>query len=252
MACFTSCVTAAILCRVTGDPQPPRYHGVMISSTFADLPGHRARAMEAIASHGMHPVAQEQDGALPDTTVVESSIKKVRESSAFLVIVGRRYGQVPESADVNPDGLSLTELEYREARRLRRPIIALLMSDVHAVKPAVLATARVRLGEIDDPREEAHRLAESPNPRHQDICDLWLAIGDPHEAARHALEAYREAWADGEPYVRRFALDRARRSLEDLGVPVPDLPPYDPARDPDPDWMADVVDAIDKLERWDD
>ncbi len=180
---------SAILPPMTDDPHlgGRRYHGVMISSTFADLPAHRACAMEAIESHGMHAVAQEQDGALPTGTVVSSSLRKVRESSAYLVIVGRRYGQVPESAELNPDGRSLTELEYREARRLGRPILALLMSDEHAVKPAAYERDPDKARKLERFREDVMRAGkESP---------LYRVYAQFDDEAHFAVQVHRSAAA---------------------------------------------------------
>ena len=43
----------------------------------------------------------------------------------------------------------------------------------------------------------------------------------------HATEAYKSAWADGEPYVYRWSLERARSLLLELGTAIPELPAYD-------------------------
>jgi hypothetical protein len=76
---------------------PPRqYLGVMLSSTFQDLEQHRAKLMNAISGQGLHPVAMEQDAALPAGTVIDSSLAKVRDAAAYVGVISRRYGQVPE------------------------------------------------------------------------------------------------------------------------------------------------------------
>ena len=73
---------------------------------------------------------------------------------------------------------------------------------------------------------------------------------EPREAAkRHALAAYKWAWADGEPYVWRYELDQAKAILDQLGEPYPDLPPYDPEKDVEVDWEPDVRAAIERLRR---
>jgi hypothetical protein len=46
------------------------------------------------------------------------------------------------------------------------------------------------------------------------------------------VDAYEWAWADGEPYVYRYNLGRAGALLHRLGADLPELPPYDPERDP--------------------
>src|SRR5579863_8680429 len=99
---------------MTEEAFPPlQYLGVMISSTFHDLQAHRDAMMRAIESTaGLHAVAMEQDAAKPAGTVIDHSLQKVRQAAAYIGVIGHRYGQVPDSAERNPDQLSLTELEF--------------------------------------------------------------------------------------------------------------------------------------------
>ena len=95
-------------------------------------------------------------------------------------------------------------------------------------------------------------LAEYPAYAHRDqiylaMGEAYLRIGDPEQAKNHALAAYRWAWADGEPYVNRYELNKTRALLDELGVEAPDLPPYDPAREEKLPWEDEVVAAINKL-----
>lgn len=72
-------------------------------------------------------------------------------------------------------------------------------------------------------------------------------IGDHEQAKKHALAAYQWAWADGEPYVYRYELNKARALLEKLGAELPKLPVYDPAKDEKLPWEDEVAAAIEKL-----
>ena len=113
-----------------------------------------------------------------------------------------------------------------------------------------LALARFHLGQFhspDEARHEAERLSALREPAHQYLAMLWREIGDLEQAKKHALAAYKWAWADGEPYVHRYDLDKATELLRELNVPIPDLPPYDPAKDEPFPWEADVRKAIEKL-----
>ncbi|MCH7729047.1 MAG: hypothetical protein IH991_21575, partial [Planctomycetes bacterium] len=67
------------------------------------------------------------------------------------------------------------------------------------------------------------------------------------QAKKHALAAYKWAWADGEPYVWRFELNESRELLEKLDAEIPELPPYDPDKDEKLPWEDEVAAAIDKL-----
>ena len=134
------------------------------------------------------------------------------------------------------------------AESLREAVgMARAIGQTHATAETQLALARFRLDELDDPRREAEQLASARRPSHRALADLWLAIGDREQATKHALAAYQWAWADGEPYVHRYELNKARALLENLGAEIPHLPPYDPAKDERLPWEDDVAAAIEKL-----
>ena len=129
-----------------------------------------------------------------------------------------------------------------EAVRMAREV-----GQVDAESETLLALARMHLDQLAEPRHEAERLANVREPAHRPLAELWLAIGDHEQAEEHALAAYRWAWADGEPYVHRYELTKSRALLEQLGVAIPDLPPYDPDQDEKFPWEDEVVAAIEKL-----
>jgi hypothetical protein len=79
------------------------------------------------------------------------------------------------------------------------------------------------------------------------LAELWQAIGDDKQAEKEALLAYKEAWADGEPFVNRYELDKARKLLEELNVDIPELPPYDPTKDEKFPWENKIKDVIEQL-----
>ena len=112
-----------------------------------------------------------------------------------------------------------------------------------------LTLARFHLGQLTTAREEAERLSSESGPAHLPLAELWHALGDTEQAVKHAHAAYRYAWADGEPYVRRYDLDRAADLLRQLGETIPALPAYDPARHPAYPWEAGVEAAIEELRK---
>jgi hypothetical protein len=105
----------------------------------------------------------------------------------------------------------------------------------------------LHLGQLAEPRAEAEQLAEAREPFHRGLADLWLAIGDHEQAKKHSLAAFKWAWADGEPYVHRYELNKARALLEKLGAEIPNLPPYDSAKDGKFPCEDEVIAAIEKL-----
>ena len=111
----------------------------------------------------------------------------------------------------------------------------------------LLTLANLHLRRLADPRAHAESLSNVKNPAHGDLAALWLALGDPEQAKKHALAAYKWAWADGEPYARRHELEKVRALLKQLGAEIPNLPPYDPLKGERFQWEDEVAAAIERL-----
>lgn len=94
---------------------------VYISSTYADLVEEREHALAWLVKAGFQPF---HSYSADSRTVNDSCVSDVAQCDVYLVIVGGRYGGVPE--DGNPDRLSITHLEYEQAQRCGKPIFALL------------------------------------------------------------------------------------------------------------------------------
>jgi len=111
---------------------PKSYKGIMVSSTFSDLVDHRKIVVDMLMKYDFFPIAMENDAA-KDEDVIESSLKMVQDCAAYIVIITHKYGKVCKDAVRNPDGLSLTELEFNEALRLGRPILLFFMKESHKI-----------------------------------------------------------------------------------------------------------------------
>ncbi len=116
---------------------------------------------------------------------------------------------------------------------------------------AGLALAKLHLGQLrhaDEARHEVERLSGQRNPAHRYIALLWRTIGDHARAEKHALDAYRSAWADGEPYVWRYELSKSAELLQQMNVPIPTLPLHNPVDEKPFPWEADVRAAITRIQ----
>lgn len=188
----------------------------MISSTFTDLKEHRSALIKALRGHGLHPVVMEDDSALPDGDVIASSLQKVRDGSAYMGVISHKYGQVPECPDRNPDGLSLTELEFNEARRLGRPILLFIMGDDHTVKPADVELDPQKRERLKAFRESAKQL-RSDSMLHR-IYDVFNSVQEFERSAERSVAV-----------LRNFLENRARSQsaiIRSAPVqPTPDLNP---------------------------
>ena len=95
-----------------------------ISSTYRDLREHRAAVDRALRRMGHDVIGMEQyvaEGGRP----LARCLADVRSADAYLMILAWRYGYVPVID--NPDGLSITELEYHEALDKGKPVLAFLL-----------------------------------------------------------------------------------------------------------------------------
>ena len=109
---------------------------VYVSSTIADLTEERRAVLEwlRLARH------QAVDSYLPDSdTVRDSCLDDVAKCDLYVLILGHRYGFQP--SDDNPEGLSITHLEFRRAGECGIPRVALLRTSI----------PDVRLSDLQDP-----------------------------------------------------------------------------------------------------
>jgi hypothetical protein len=78
-------------------------------------------------------------------------------------------------------------------------------------------------------------------------AEVYLESRDIKKAARHALNAYTEAWADGPPHSHYWELERSQQLLTRLGVAKPELPPFDPAKVEPIPYEAEIRAVIEGL-----
>jgi hypothetical protein len=141
--------------------QPKNYRAIMVSSTFSDLEVHRHKLIEAIQKFGPKANVMEFDGARAGANVIESSLNMVRDSSAYIGVIGRKYGQTPFDLQLNPNRMSLTELEFNEAIKLGRPILLFIMGEKHPLTEADVELDADKRKKLDAFRERAKRIGDS-------------------------------------------------------------------------------------------
>ncbi len=110
---------------------------VYVSSTIADLKRERRAVMDWLVA-AQHQVVHSYR---PDgETVRASCLEDVDTCDVYVLIAGYRYGFQP--ADGNPDGLSITHLEFRRAGESGKPRVALVRTSIPDVS----------LSDMEDPR----------------------------------------------------------------------------------------------------
>ncbi len=195
------------------NPAPRLVHQVMISSTFTDLKEHRAALIKALRSHGLAEIAMENDSAKPDVDVIDSSLQMVRDASAYVGVISRKYGQTPACPIRNPGNLSITELEFNEAQRLGRPILLFIMDAGHKVTEADVESKAAKKKKLNAFRERAKQM-KPDSPVHRVYATF------------SSLEDFKEKAATSVADLRRY--------LDEL----PATPPADPIPAP-PDLYAE-------------
>ena len=76
------------------------------------------------------------------------------------------------------------------------------------------------------------RADDGPYPLfHADALNILASIeraeGNLDKAREAGTEAYKKAWLQGPPFAYEYGLRNGEHHLNDLGVPLPQLPPYD-------------------------
>jgi hypothetical protein len=111
---------------------------VYLSSTISDLKRERRTVMDWLVASGHQPVHSYR----PDSDTVQAScLGDVATCDLYVLILGHRYGFQPEQD--NPEGLSITHLEYRQAGQADIPRIALLRTSI----------PDERLSDVNDPQK---------------------------------------------------------------------------------------------------
>ncbi len=96
-----------------------------------ELEGHWEAVRRSVLGENMFPIDMGNDSALPDKDLIDASLSKVNEADAYIGMISYRYGQTPSCPRRNPEGLSLTELEYRRAAERGLPRCVFIMGKHH-------------------------------------------------------------------------------------------------------------------------
>ncbi len=134
--------------------EPDSFFGVMVSSTFLDLSEHRKALMEELTKNKLFPICMEHYTLIPDDTIIGSSIRMVRQGSAYIGLIGHRYGNIPNGS-MNPNGNSISCLEFEEAQKLNRPILIFVMGEDHPITAKDVETDLEKRKKLEDFRKRA-------------------------------------------------------------------------------------------------
>jgi hypothetical protein len=99
---------------------------IYISSTYGDLREHRDQVYRALRELG-HDVVAMEDYVAADQRPFAKCLADVAACQLYVGIFAHRYGYIPDQD--NPQGRSITELEYRHAQEEGKPCLVFLLDD---------------------------------------------------------------------------------------------------------------------------
>jgi hypothetical protein len=159
---------------------------VMISSTYSDLREHREAVDDALHRLGFFSIGMEYDSAKAGKDVIASSLEMVTKAQAYVGILSHRYGGVPKDVKRNPQKLSITELEYREALKRGIPVYMFLMSDEYPVPPKDIETAKVYRKKLEALKDDA---------RSHSICAVFSSVAELKSLVLQSMIEFKEQLA---------------------------------------------------------
>jgi hypothetical protein len=167
----------------------------MISSTSLDLPEHRQKLIEVCNRLGVVPLAMEHLGA-DGRTPAQVSLEMVDRADLYLLVLGWRYGFVPEGSTI-----SITEMEYERAlaqyRRGELSSILVFVSDAEHL---------FRTSDIDRDDSRVDRLRSRVALEH--VIVQFRSVGDLGEKAiqslSESLTEFRHSSTGGPPEIFRL------------------------------------------------
>jgi hypothetical protein len=116
---------------------------IYLSATYKDLKAHRD-AVYRILRMLRHDVVSMEDYVATDAYPLHKCLSDVAKCDTYVGLIGWRYGYIPEQD--NPDGKSITELEYRQAGDSGKPRL-LFLADSAAAWPDEFKDAHTGEGE---------------------------------------------------------------------------------------------------------
>lgn len=206
---------------------------VFVSSTFLDLQDERQEVMQALLELDCIPSGMELFPAANQDQW--SLIQKVIEDCDYYVLVlGGRYGSL------GPDGLSYTEMEYRYATEIGKPVIGFVHRD-----PGNLIAARTEQTE-----DGKAKLAAFRELVQQKMCRHWESPADlGSQVSRSLIKLIKNhpavGWVRGDQVPDEGALEellKLRRRIEELEQEIQS------ARTTEPEGVAELAKGSDEYD----
>src|SRR5262245_2831451 len=189
---------------------------IYLSSAYEDLKEYREVVYKGLRQSGYDVVSME-DYVAADQRPVDKCLDDVKKADIYVGIFAFRYGYVPPEAHGNPNKLSITELEYRQAESLKKPCLTFIVNESKAWPPM-----------FDDARK-AEDKGERINKLRQYLLTekMGSSFTEPYELASLVQAAIAKYLNDNKPLpVTMAATDGSPEITWDIekdGSPYPGL-----------------------------
>jgi hypothetical protein len=117
---------------------------VFVCGTYSDLSEERGAILDAIQRLQLQHDSMEFFGARPEQPI-DTCLKEVRKSDILVLIVGRKYGSI-----VPGQGISYSEAEYKEARRLSLPCLVYIRDEKAPIAPELFESDPDKLRKLEE------------------------------------------------------------------------------------------------------
>ncbi len=101
---------------------------IYLSSTYEDLKDYRRTVIDALRKSG-YQVINMEDYVARDERPVDACLKDIDQVELYVGIFAFHYGYIPPIKHGNPEGLSITELEYRHAEKAGKTCLVFLAEE---------------------------------------------------------------------------------------------------------------------------
>ena len=130
--------------------QKPEVLKVFLSSTYLDLHYHREEIIKQIIKHKLIFIGMEYFGARAENhQPANIIIDEVKKSDIYIGIFGVRYGYIDEAT-----GMSMTELEYKEAKSANKPMLLYVIKDTANVKVSDIEQDKIAIEKLEKLKQE--------------------------------------------------------------------------------------------------
>lgn len=144
---------------------------VFLSSTYQDLRGNRELIMQQIARTKFKFVGMEHFGADATQVPAYKIREEVKKCQLYIGVFGMRYGFIDQAT-----GMSMTEIEYREALAAKIPVL------IYVISP----DANVKVSEIESSAEGKEKLDKLK--KELSVSHTYHQFSDKEDLARQIFE----------------------------------------------------------------